>query len=899
MAINQVVAQFVNGETATTALLEYQYDIEQYLLIEGLNLPFSYEVDFCNDGDATTVTMIGDASGVLIPRSVLATGRIVNAYIVLTDGNSVQTRYKITIPVHRRPSRVGVEPTPAERTTIDTLIEALNEGVEYAEDAKDAAQAAQTAAETAQGHAEDAQSAAETAQGHAEDAQTAAEAAQSAAEGAQTGAENARDRAEAAQSAAETAQGLAEAAQTAAESAESGAETNALKAEGYAVGTQNGVEVASGSPYYNNNAEYYNGQAAEHASDANTAKTAAQDAKTAAETAQGKAETAQGKAEDAQTAAETAQGKAEDAQTAAETAQGKAEAAEQAILDLTASATVNSNVGTPAVTVNVTEQSGHKNMAFAFSNLKGDAGYSPSARVSKSGSTATISVTDQSGTTTASVNDGITPEVDVTAITGGHRITITDKDHPSGQSFDVMDGTDGITPTVSVSSIAGGHNVAFDYGSGDPRNTDFDVMDGEVSSADLQAVADAKAPVIVDHAEGSIVSVVDGADGMPLKECVVGIEPVQSGSGDPSPDNVRPISGWTGANVTRTGKNLFDKTAYTVRDISVFSASGVAQTRSGIYIYLPKGTYTLCAHSATVQDYVYVNRISQSGAFIENKTMSTSTSTWTAKSFTLEQGDYLALFKASDTLSLDMDLQIETGSSATAYEPYTGTSLSIPFGQTVRGGNVKDNGDGTWTLTVTKSLMAAATRTWEMETNGTKHIFYTTANSDISTAVFDVLCNKYKTQNTYRTNLSNCAIGYYNNTSKNRISIRDDSIASKDDFVSSLSDIQIVYRRATALTYTITAQQLITLYGLNNIWSDTGDTSIDYCCDTKLFIEKLTAPTEDDLIADHAISSGTFFMTTGNSLYLATANIANGAQIIEGTNATKLSLADALNTINS
>ena len=35
----------------------------------------------------------------------------------------------------------------------------------------------------------------------------------------------------------------------------------------------------------------------------------------------------------------------------------------------------------------------------------------------------------------------------------------------------------------------------------------------------------------------------------PLKELVVDIEPVQSGSGGPSPDNVRPISGWTGAKI--------------------------------------------------------------------------------------------------------------------------------------------------------------------------------------------------------------------------------------------------------------------------------------------------------------------------------------------------------------
>ena len=39
--------------------------------------------------------------------------------------------------------------------------------------------------------------------------------------------------------------------------------------------------------------------------------------------------------------------------------------------------------------------------------------------------------------------DGVSPKVTIASITGGHRITITDADHPSGQSFDVMDGQDG------------------------------------------------------------------------------------------------------------------------------------------------------------------------------------------------------------------------------------------------------------------------------------------------------------------------------------------------------------------------------------------------------------------------------------------------------------------------
>ena len=39
--------------------------------------------------------------------------------------------------------------------------------------------------------------------------------------------------------------------------------------------------------------------------------------------------------------------------------------------------------------------------------------------------------------------DGVSPEVQVSTIAGGHRVTIADAEHPTGQSFDVMDGQGG------------------------------------------------------------------------------------------------------------------------------------------------------------------------------------------------------------------------------------------------------------------------------------------------------------------------------------------------------------------------------------------------------------------------------------------------------------------------
>ena len=72
--------------------------------------------------------------------------------------------------------------------------------------------------------------------------------------------------------------------------------------------------------------------------------------------------------------------------------------------------------------------------------------------------------------------------------------------------------------------------------------------------------------LIAESASGNPVVISDGAKNVPVKSLVAEIVPIQSGSGDPAPDNVRPITGHPEVNVVRTGKNLFDKTAVYMTD---------------------------------------------------------------------------------------------------------------------------------------------------------------------------------------------------------------------------------------------------------------------------------------------------------------------------------------------
>lgn len=109
--------------------INFQYDEKQILVISGVDLPEYYEVDFCNDGDSSTITMVGTSDGVQIPDEFLTTGKYVKAYVVVQgeDEGAVETRYEITLPVRKRPVRTDIEPTPAEQQQIDSLVAILEQ----------------------------------------------------------------------------------------------------------------------------------------------------------------------------------------------------------------------------------------------------------------------------------------------------------------------------------------------------------------------------------------------------------------------------------------------------------------------------------------------------------------------------------------------------------------------------------------------------------------------------------------------------------------------------------------------------------------------------------------------------------------------------------------------------
>lgn len=217
MNTTKIIKGVVNSGRYTVTAPIVKEDYGLYLQIEGVELPSTYEVDFSNsEHNGTSVTMIGNSDGVLIPHQFIDTGKDVFAFLYHVGSGYGRTVYKFRIPNKVRPDRTSEQPTPEEQSVIDQAIGALNAAVaKTAQDVISADQSARESAESARASGESALSAsnsalssgeyASNALGYAESASASAGAASAAATSASASAASAYADAERAEQAANTA----------------------------------------------------------------------------------------------------------------------------------------------------------------------------------------------------------------------------------------------------------------------------------------------------------------------------------------------------------------------------------------------------------------------------------------------------------------------------------------------------------------------------------------------------------------------------------------------------------------------------------------------------------------------------------------------------------------------
>lgn len=362
-----------------------------------------------------------------------------------------------------------------------------------------------------------------------------------------------------------------------------------------------------------------------------------------------------------------------------------------------------------------------------------------------------------------------------------------------------------------------------------PKNTTLDVLDGVTAVDDNgNPITDITYSGTLDkEASGDIVSIDDGDERYPVKSLKVTLEPIQSGSGTPSPDNVRPISGHTEVVTEVCGKNLLDVDDFIsgVNCGSDYFAGG----RNAV-TFDKQGTYTIKANTPSA-GYLYARIKNADGTFGAFQPIIQST-TYTTRTLTVTDGQTLLLFDAiSNTLATtksnvsDWSVQVEAGSSATDYEPYQGNPYTTDLGRTVYGADVEQVG-GQLTDKMGMVTLNGSDHTFFNEVSqtttadGTCYVAYiNNARSGIKVGGL-ALANSYEWVDAPTTALHK---GQFNTGgSYTRFVIADqtlDTLAKWDAWLAS-NPMQLCYELATPQTYQLTPQTISLLHGNNNVWSD-------------------------------------------------------------------------------
>ena len=344
---------------------------------------------------------------------------------------------------------------------------------------------------------------------------------------------------------------------------------------------------------------------------------------------------------------------------------------------------------------------------------------------------------------------------------------------------------------------------------------------------------------------------------MPIQVSTI-IEPIQEGSGDPSPDNIRPISGHTGAKLTKCGKNLLklDET--------------VNQTKGGItFTANPDGTITLSGKATSDVYKIIVDRLNvpdgdyiltgcPSGAvdlnyilYVAPSTSSNRLDTGNGVSFSVDNRQTynvtIRVLKGTDVTGLVFKpmVRLATETDAT-YEPYQVDTFSLDFGQTVYGGTMDWN---TGVLTVDRGIYSFTGSENIMAVNiGASDTVQQFNMDDLPTnmeGTGDEICNEYQyhpsvtggTVTGFKIYLPGfivfgipmtmlCQYGNANKNDSNSL-----KEAAKTYFTSrynSGTPVQICYKLATPYTIQLSPAQIKSLKGVNTIYSTEGSSVVTF-----------------------------------------------------------------------
>ena len=374
---------------------------------------------------------------------------------------------------------------------------------------------------------------------------------------------------------------------------------------------------------------------------------------------------------------------------------------------------------------------------------------------------------------------------------------------------------------------------------------------GLMSAADkvkLDEMDSKKAPIIIDFKSGNLIVISDGVPGLKPYDMKVSFTSKQAGSGDPSPTNIRSITGLTGINIYRLGKNIFNKDAidtnkgYVLNNYLTVNGDESGSPNYDISEYIsvvPETNYTISGISGGNPSICFYDSEKN---FISGSSYSGFTSKFAASP---SNAMYCRVSVPKENVDI---LQLEVGEIATAYEPYSGIIIPISWQSeagTIYGGELNVL-TGILTVNMVRADMGSAT--WTIGTNGNVHWF---KSSRILTGAKILSSNSYAAHIVSDRFKNIQAAKIYsgeaddNTIAQESVSLVDSNLRVKatsynddtDAFKAAMDGVYVYYELATPLTYQLTPIQITLLTGTNTIWTDADNIQITYPVDTKKYVD--------------------------------------------------------------
>ena len=425
---------------------------------------------------------------------------------------------------------------------------------------------------------------------------------------------------------------------------------------------------------------------------------------------------------------------------------------------------------------------------------------------------------------------------------------------------------------------------------------------------------------------GSIAHFTDGSENV-LTKIIASVDHIQEGTGDPSPENVRPIQGRETATIYRNGVDIYPKAfdpvfsaRYILFSRGVTSAASALNVSDDKLFYLKAGVsyhievrFPIPAAGPSLyivrKGAANYDRIATSAA--SNLIDSIGTDVLVEKdgyySFwiynRLSEDAWENIFSGYTIYDLKFIVRPISSSSDDAGSVADSKVINVEFPEkagTVYGGTLTINEDGSGELSVTKQLVKI---TGSMFNGGgiggttVKRLFTGQSYTGIEISACDTLTIGSSTEAVN-------AIGKM--SSDSRIFITPASIqesTTADEARSALDaalPMYCVLSKATPDIYKISAKQITTILGTNNIFADCGDITVTYGADPGLYVDKritasksIIASVETAMVATKTYATGDMLIV-GDDLYKATAAITPDETIAVGTNVVKTTVAEQL-----